>query len=103
MGKKIIKRLYDLILERKEHPVKDSYTCRLFKTGKDEILKKIGEEAIEVIVASKGQTRDRLISEIADLIYHTLVLMAEEGIKPEDVYAELESRFGESGLKAPSN
>lgn len=93
MAKKIIERLYDLIIDRKNNPVEDSYTCRLFEQGKDEILKKVGEEAVEVIVASKGRPRENIISELADLSYHVLVLMAEVGISPEDVHGELESRF----------
>lgn len=99
MEKRIIDTLYELIIERRENPREDSYTCRLFKKGKDEILKKVGEEAVEVIVASKGQGKDQLVHELADLLYHILVLMAEEGVKPEDLYNELESRFGRSGLK----
>ncbi len=86
-------------MERKSTPREDSYTCRLFKKGKDEILKKVGEEAVEVILASKGQGKEQLVYELSDLIYHMLVLMAEEGVTVEDVYEELEGRFGISGLE----
>lgn len=99
MEKRIIEKLYEVIMERKKTPREDSYTCRLFKKGKDEILKKVGEEAVEVILASKGQGKEQLVYELSDLIYHMLVLMAEEGVTVEDVYEELEGRFGISGLK----
>jgi len=99
MEKRIIERLYEVILDRKSTPRGDSYTCRLFKNGKDEILKKVGEEAVEVILASKGQGKEQLVYELSDLLYHLLVLMAEEGVTIEDVYGELEGRFGVSGLE----
>ena len=67
--------------------------------GKEEILNKVVEECSEVITASRNETKERIIAELADLAYHTLVLMVEEGISPEDVYAELESRFAKPGLK----
>jgi phosphoribosyl-ATP pyrophosphohydrolase len=99
MEKRIVEKLYALIKDRKNNPTGNSYTSRLFEKGKEEILKKVVEECFEVIAASKDEPKDRIISEIADLTYHTLVLMAEEGVSPEEVYAELESRFGRSGLK----
>ncbi|MBF0556831.1 MAG: phosphoribosyl-ATP diphosphatase [Nitrospirae bacterium] len=92
MEKNTLEQLYCLILERKEHPREDSYTCSLFASGKDEILKKFGEEAVEVIIAAKGQGMRRIIEELSDLCYHTLVLMACEGIWPEDIYRELHRR-----------
>ena len=93
MAKEIIDRLYELILNRKNSPVENSYTCHLFNEGKEEILRKITEEAGEVVQASMYETSERIISELADLYYHLLVLMAEEGVRPEDVYLELEQRF----------
>ncbi|GBE36338.1 phosphoribosyl-ATP pyrophosphatase [bacterium BMS3Bbin07] len=99
MERRIIEKLYEVIMERKNTPREGSYTCRLFKKGKDEILKKVGEEAVEVILASKGQGKEQLVYELSDLIYHMLVLMAEEGVTIEDVYEELEGRFGISGLE----
>ncbi len=99
MEKRILEKLYEVIMERKNAPREDSYTCRLFKKGKDEILKKVGEEAVEVILASKGQGKEQLVYELSDLIYHMLVLMAEEGVTVADVYEELEGRFGISGLE----
>ena len=99
MGKKIIDRLYELILNRKNNPVKNSYTCHLFNGGKEEILRKITEESDEVIQAANNETKDRIISELSDLHYHLLVLMAEEGIHPEDIYRELEKRFNKKKSK----
>ncbi|KWT84408.1 phosphoribosyl-ATP diphosphatase [Candidatus Magnetominusculus xianensis] len=87
-----IEALYRLILQRKETPQEHSYTCSLFSRGKDEILKKFGEEAVEVIIAAKGQGRQRLIEELSDLCYHALVLMADEGVSPEDISLELNKR-----------
>ena len=100
MEKKIVEKLYDLITNRRNHPTKNSYTCLLFERGKEEILKKVMEECSEVVAASRNEPKERIIAELADLVYHTLVLMAVEDISPEDVYAELESRFGTPGLKS---
>jgi phosphoribosyl-ATP pyrophosphohydrolase len=84
--------LYQTILDRKAHPKPGSYTNALFDEGEDEIVKKVGEEAVEVILASKGQGNQRLIEEVADLAYHVLVLLAARGITPNQVAAELEKR-----------
>ena len=84
--------LQALIQERQANPPPGSYTAKLFSQGKDEIMKKVGEEAIEVILAAKGQGRERLIAEIADLLYHTLVLLAACGVSLAEVEAELERR-----------
>jgi phosphoribosyl-ATP pyrophosphohydrolase len=84
--------LYQTILDRKENPSPASYTTQLFTSGHDEILKKVGEEAVEVILAAKGQGKTRLIEEIADLTYHVLVLMADNQVSPEDISTELEKR-----------
>lgn len=92
MARKTIDDLYKVIIDRKNNPCNDSYTVSLFRKGKDEILKKLGEEAVEVIIASALHGRVQLIHELADLFYHLLVLMAEEGIRPEDVNKELERR-----------
>ncbi len=87
-----IKDLYDTILDRKANPTPKSYTARLFSEGQDEICKKVGEEAIEVIIAAKGQGKQRIIEEVSDLTYHVLVLMAQNGVTPDEVLAELEKR-----------
>ncbi len=88
----ILDTLFATIQDRKANPKPDSYTTRLFEAGLDEISKKVGEEAIEVIIAAQVQGKDRLISELADLTYHTLVLIAQAGLTPADVAAELERR-----------
>jgi len=85
-------RLYDLLLERKAHRPAGSYTARLFEQGQDAILKKVGEESAEVLLAAKGTARDRLVAEVADLWFHLLVLLAERGIRPEEVAEVLVSR-----------
>jgi phosphoribosyl-ATP pyrophosphohydrolase len=84
--------LYDIICERRDHPTPGSYTARLMAAGEDEMVKKVGEEAIEVILAAKAQGDERLVEEVADLTYHVLVLLAARGISPDDVRAELERR-----------
>lgn len=84
--------LYRIILDRREHPTPNSYTASLFAAGEDEIVKKVGEEAIEVILAAKAQGKQRLIEEIADLTYHSLVLLAAYGLTPEDIKIELDRR-----------
>jgi phosphoribosyl-ATP pyrophosphohydrolase len=87
--------LYAIICDRRDHPTPASYTASLFSAGEDKIIKKVGEEAMEVILAAKGQTRQRMIEEVADLTYHTLVLMAEKGLTPDDIMGELERRHKE--------
>ena len=84
--------LMDLIEDRREHPKEGSYTNYLFDKGLDKILKKIGEESTEVIIAGKAEDKAETIYEIADLTYHVLVLMLEAGISLEDIHRELASR-----------
>ena len=84
--------LYDLLRERKEQLPEGSYTSYLFQKGLDKILKKVGEECTEVIIASKAEDRKETVYEIADLAYHVMVLMVQQGIRPEDVQKELASR-----------
>ena len=86
-------QLWATILARKAEMPEDSYTAFLFRTGENEILKKIGEESVEIIIAAKGETDDRILYESADLIYHLLVLLAERGLSWEQVEAELARRF----------
>jgi phosphoribosyl-ATP pyrophosphohydrolase len=88
----VINELFATILSRRDALPESSYTARLFASGEDEIVKKVGEEAIEVILAAKGQGNPRLVEEIADLTYHILVLLAERGLSPADVEAELVKR-----------
>lgn len=89
----ILDQLYTTIEARKTNPPPGSYTAKLFQAGENEIVKKVGEEAIEVIVAAKGQRDERVISETADLIYHTMVLLAARGIAWRAVEEELARRF----------
>ncbi|MCD4669023.1 MAG: bifunctional phosphoribosyl-AMP cyclohydrolase/phosphoribosyl-ATP diphosphatase HisIE [Actinomycetia bacterium] len=88
----IIGQLYEVISTRISDRKKDSYTYSLHMKGIDEILKKIGEEAIEIILASKHQEKKDIVYEIGDLLYHLLVLMVEKGIEPDIVFDELISR-----------
>jgi len=88
----ILTELYATIIDRQQHPKPESYTNSLFSAGGDEIVKKVGEEAIEVIIAAQGQTDQRLVEETADLLYHLWVLLAWRGVTPEQVLAELEKR-----------
>ena len=87
-----LEALYQLLEGRKTSPKEGSYTTYLFQKGIDKILKKVGEECTEVIVAGKGGDRDETVFEIADLTYHVMVLMVEMGIAPKDIFAQLESR-----------
>ena len=88
----ILDELYATILDRKDHPRVGSYTASLFAAGSDEIVKKVGEEAIEVIIAAKAQTDQRVIEEAADLMYHLLVLLAMRNVTLAQIEAELEKR-----------
>lgn len=86
--------LLALLQDRRAHPQKGSYTCALFAAGERRILKKVAEEAAEVVIATLGEGRERLISEVADLVYHTLVLLVQQGITWDEIEAELARRHG---------
>ncbi len=88
----VLQSLFETIQSRKENLPPGSYTAQLFTNGENEIVKKIGEEAIEVIVAAKGEGDDRIIYEMADLFYHSLVLLAAKNLQWADVEAELARR-----------
>lgn len=88
----IIHELYEVIIDRKLNPVEGSYTNYLFSKGIDKICKKLGEEAVEVVISSINGEKKDIIYEVADLQYHLLVLLAEKGITPDDIYDELRSR-----------
>lgn len=88
----VIKGLYEIILDRKENMVEDSYTCYLFSKGIDKILKKCGEECSEMIIAAKNNDNDELSNEICDLVFHVLVMMAEQGVGLSDIEQILEQR-----------
>ena len=87
-----IQWLFDVIESRRENPSDKSYTSSLFTEGLPKIAQKVGEEGTEVVVAALAQDDQRLIEEVADLTYHTLVLLAARGLKIQDVLAELEKR-----------
>jgi phosphoribosyl-ATP pyrophosphohydrolase len=95
----IIQSIYRVILDRKANPSENSYTASLMAKGIDKILKKVGEEASELIIAGKGGERQEIVHESADLIFHLLVLLAFNDIDPEEVYSELGRRFGVSGIE----
>ena len=92
MSAQVLDELFATIQGRQANPKVESYTARLLSAGEDEILKKVGEEAMEVILAAKSQGQERLVSEVADLTYHVLVLLASRGLSPSDVAAELVRR-----------
>ena len=96
---KILDEVYKVIQERKQSPSEKSYVASLYAKGLDKILGKIGEEATEVAIAGKGGQTDEVVSEVADLWFHTLVLLSYYDLPPERIYAELQRRFGMSGLE----
>ena len=94
----ILTRLAQVLEERKQSDPETSYVARLYAKGQDAILKKIGEEATETVMAAKDGDPERITAEIADLWFHCLVLLAHQGLGPEQVLAELDRRFGLSGI-----
>lgn len=96
----ILEAVYQIILERKQMADGEkSYVKSLFDKGLDKILSKVGEEATETAVAGKGGDKEELVYEVADLFFHVLVLLGYYEIPPEQVYEELRSRFGMSGIE----
>jgi phosphoribosyl-ATP pyrophosphohydrolase len=95
----ILTKLAAVIEARKSAQPESSYVASLYAKGLDAILKKIGEEATETVIAAKSGDRKQIVTETADLWFHTLVLLAQQGLKPEDVLQELDRRFGLSGLE----
>ena len=87
-----IQWLFDVIEDRKQNPSENSYTASLFREGLPKIAQKVGEEGTEVVVAALAQDDQRLIEEVADLTYHTLVLLSARNINPDQIFAELEKR-----------
>ena len=90
----IIQQIFEVIRDRKANPKTDSYVSGLFAKGQDQILKKVGEEAAELVVASKNGKTGEIIYEVADLWFHTLVLLGYHGIAPQEVAQELRKRYG---------
>ncbi len=99
MADDILRRLAEVLEQRKQADPDSSYVARLYAKGLDSILKKIGEEATETVIAAKGGDRNQLVYETADLWFHSLVLLAHQDISPDRVLEELERRFGLSGLE----
>lgn len=97
MNDKVLNDLYQVILDRKQNPAEGSYTCYLFDKGLNKILKKVGEECAETIIAAKEENRQELTGEICDLVYHLLVMAAEKGLSLEDILAELDQRAKKIG------
>lgn len=89
--------LYNTVISRKNAKEEGSYTCYLFDKGLDKILKKVGEECSETIIAAKNGNKEDTINEISDLFYHLMVMMVNEGISLDDVKAELDKRSQKTG------
>ncbi len=95
----VLTQLAQVLEMRKNAAADSSYVAALYAKGLDTILKKVGEEATETVIAAKGGDKDQLVYEIADLWFHTLVLLAHQELGPEDVLNELGRRFGLSGIE----
>jgi phosphoribosyl-AMP cyclohydrolase / phosphoribosyl-ATP pyrophosphohydrolase len=95
----ILERIAGTIQDRKSHPSPDSYVSRLLQAGPDRILKKVVEEAGEVVLGAKNGKREEIIHEVADLLFHTLVILGYQDITLMDIYDELGARFGKPGLR----
>jgi phosphoribosyl-ATP pyrophosphohydrolase len=98
-GNDTLARLADVIDTRRAGDPQKSYVARLFSKGQDAILKKVGEEATEVVLAAKDGDKTRIVAEVADLWFHSMLALAVHGLRPADVLAELERREGQSGLE----
>lgn len=92
-----LERLYEVVMDRKANPQEGSYTCYLFDKGLDKILKKVGEECAETIIAAKNDVPADTVGEISDLVYHLMVMMVEKGIPLNDVLVELDRRAQKIG------
>lgn len=93
-----LQQLYDTINARKNGDVTTSYTAKIFAKGTAKIAQKVGEEAVEVVIAAMQQDKQDIVSESADLLFHLLMLWADRGVTPEDVLQELQKRRGVSGI-----
>lgn len=99
MNNDTLARLAEVLAQRKQADPESSYVAQLYDKGLDSILKKVGEEATELVMAGKDGDREQIVYETADLWFHSLVLLAHQGLHPDDVLRELERRFGLSGLQ----
>jgi phosphoribosyl-AMP cyclohydrolase / phosphoribosyl-ATP pyrophosphohydrolase len=95
----ILEGVLRTIRERRSNPQAGSYTSKLFEGGHDKILKKVAEEAGEVLLASKGGKKKDIVYEVADLFFHTLMVLGYHDLSLQDIYEELGHRFGKSGLR----
>ena len=94
----VLNKLAAVLEARKGADPQSSYVAGLYAKGLDAILKKVGEEATETVLAAKGGERAKIVHETADLWFHTLIMLAQTGLKPDDILSELERRFGVSGV-----
>ena len=99
----VLNQLAEVLESRKQAPADSSYVAKLYAKGLDSILKKVGEEATETVMAAKDGDKDKIVYEVADLWFHTLVLLAQQNLHPDDVLNELARRFGISGLEEKAN
>jgi len=95
----VLNQLAEILEQRKQESADSSYVASLYAKGLDTILKKVGEEATETVIAAKGGDKDQVIYEMADLWFHSMVLLAQQDLHPDDVLQELQRRFGLSGLE----
>ena len=93
MAESVLQQVFAIVEDRKANAPEGSYTAQLYAAGEAEVLKKLGEEAVEVIVAASKQTEDRIIYELADLVYHSMVLLAMRGLTWQEVEQELARRI----------
>ncbi|MGF9964970.1 phosphoribosyl-ATP diphosphatase [Bacillus rhizoplanae] len=91
----VLQQLYETIQQRKENPISESYTNYLFTKGEDKILKKLGEECTEIVIAAKNNENDELIKEVVDFTYHCLVLLVEKNVSLQEIIEELNKRQGQ--------
>jgi phosphoribosyl-ATP pyrophosphohydrolase len=99
----VLNRLAEVLEERQAADPESSYVAKLYAKGLDAILKKIGEEATETVMAAKDGEADKIVYEVADLWFHSLVLLSHQGLHPQLVLTELDRRFGLSGLVEKAN
>lgn len=99
INEEVLNELYAVIKDRKENPMEGSYTNYLFDKGIDKILKKVGEESTEVIIAAKNENKDEFVGEVCDVMYHLMVLLVEKNVELEDISEELNKRSKKIGNK----
>ena len=100
---KVLDDLYEVIAGRRGGDPSESYTAKLFSKGPEKITQKVGEEAVETVIAALVKDKDAVVAESADLLYHLLVLWADKGVLPEEVWSELARREGISGIAEKAN